>query len=324
MIVRHDKGTLGTSMPLTRDRGIHLLGRSVQESDKAVAVLNARREIVWINPSFKKMLGYQSEDVIGRPLVSVLVSKATPSATRLSLERLVNAKRGGLEEINGHDKFGNEITLLIYTDHIRDIDENVTETIVTIHSNTPARMIQTLQNTVLEELVSGASLENVSEFICKKAEFITRDVISTILRVDQNGLLHPLAAPSLPQYYSDALDGIAIGPSVGSCGTAAYFGEPVLVDDIETNPLWAPYKGLALSHAGPRSLLPWACVPAGPFPSSCGMVGLPALSPSTSAKSEAPAICTRRSSRPASISAPWRSSNMRPRSTSIALPISTC
>ena len=246
MIVRHDKDTLERSMPLTRDRGIQLLGRSVQESDKAVAVLNARREIVWINPSFTKMLGYQSEDVIGRPLTSVLISKATPSAVRLSLERLVNAKRGGLEEINGRDKFGNEITLLIYTDHIRDIDENVTETIVTIHSNTPARMIQTLQNNVLEELVSGASLESVSEFICKKAEFITRDVISTILRVDQNGLLRPLAAPSLPQYYSDALDGIAIGPSVGSCGTAAYFGEPVLVDDIETNPLWAPYKGLAL------------------------------------------------------------------------------
>lgn len=246
MIVRHDKNTLERDMPLARDRGIQLLGRSVQESDKAVAVLNGRREIVWINPSFTKMLGYQSEDVIGRPLVSVLVGKATPSAVRLSLERLVNAKRGGLEEITGNDKFGNEITLLIYTDHIRDIDENITETIVTIHSNTPARMIQTLQNHVLEELVSGASLENVAEFICKKAEFITRDVISSILRVDQNGLLHPLAAPSLPQYYSDALDGLAIGPTVGSCGTAAYFGEPVLVEDIETNPLWGPYKGLAL------------------------------------------------------------------------------
>lgn len=257
MIVRHDKNTLERDMPLARDRGIQLLGRSVQESDKAVAVLNGRREIVWINPSFTKMLGYQSEDVIGRPLVSVLVGKATPSAVRLSLERLVNAKRGGLEEITGNDKFGNEITLLIYTDHIRDIDENITETIVTIHSNTPARMIQTLQNHVLEELVSGASLENVAEFICKKAEFITRDVISSILRVDQNGLLHPLAAPSLPQYYSDALDGLAIGPTVGSCGTAAYFGEPVLVEDIETNPLWGPYKGLAL----PLGLKAWWSVP---------------------------------------------------------------
>ncbi|WP_448951948.1 EAL domain-containing protein [Labrys neptuniae] len=233
-------------MPLTRDRGSQLFERSVQEGDKAVVVLNARREIVWINPSFTKMLGYLSEEVVGRSLVPVLVGKATPTAARVSLERLINAKRGSLEEINGLDKFGNEITLLIYTDHIRDIDENVTETIVTFHSNTPARMIQSLQNNVLEELVSGTSLESVSEFICRKAEFITRDVVSTILRVDQNGLMHPIAAPSLPRYYSDALDGIAIGPTVGSCGTAAFFGEPVLVEDIETSPLWTPYKGLAL------------------------------------------------------------------------------
>jgi diguanylate cyclase (GGDEF)-like protein len=58
--------------------------------------------------------------------------------------------------------------------------------------------------------------------------------------------LHPLAGPQLPAHYSTALDGLAIGPCVGSCGTAAYLGRPVTVVDIESDPLWADFRALAL------------------------------------------------------------------------------
>ena len=56
------------------------------------------------------------------------------------------------------------------------------------------------------------------------------------------------AAPSLPSEYVQAIDGAAIGPCVGSCGTAAFRREPVHVADIATDPLWADYKQLALPH----------------------------------------------------------------------------
>jgi diguanylate cyclase (GGDEF)-like protein len=56
------------------------------------------------------------------------------------------------------------------------------------------------------------------------------------------------AAPSLPATYTHAIDGTLIGPNVGSCGTAAYFGTPIVVADIATDPLWKDYKELALSH----------------------------------------------------------------------------
>jgi diguanylate cyclase (GGDEF)-like protein/PAS domain S-box-containing protein len=52
-------------------------------------------------------------------------------------------------------------------------------------------------------------------------------------------------APSLPDFYNTAIDGIAIGVGVGSCGTAAFTGERVVVTDIATHPFWAPYKELA-------------------------------------------------------------------------------
>ena len=71
-------------------------------------------------------------------------------------------------------------------------------------------------------------------------------VVCSVLAVDSGGRLRPLASPSLPSHYSDALDGIEIGPGVGSCGTAAYLGQPVAVTDIATDPLWADYKSLPL------------------------------------------------------------------------------
>jgi PAS domain S-box-containing protein len=57
------------------------------------------------------------------------------------------------------------------------------------------------------------------------------------------------AAPSLPKAYSDAIDGLTIGPSEGSCGTAASRAEPVIVSDISTDPLWEKYRDLASKHS---------------------------------------------------------------------------
>jgi GAF domain-containing protein len=56
------------------------------------------------------------------------------------------------------------------------------------------------------------------------------------------------AAPSLPREYVEAIDGSAIGPKHGSCGTAMYRGEPVIVTDILTDSLWEDYKDLAIAH----------------------------------------------------------------------------
>ena len=67
-----------------------------------------------------------------------------------------------------------------------------------------------------------------------------------MLHVDSDGLIHPLGGPSLPDDYSRELDGIAIGPDIGSCGSAAYYGTPVLAEDLDTDPRWQPYKARPL------------------------------------------------------------------------------
>jgi GAF domain-containing protein len=75
------------------------------------------------------------------------------------------------------------------------------------------------------------------------------DIRTSILLTDgdRKHLLHG-AAPSLPRAYCEAIHGLVIGPSAGSCGTAAYMGHSIFVTDIATDPLWIDFRDLALPH----------------------------------------------------------------------------
>ena len=94
-----------------------------------------------------------------------------------------------------------------------------------------------------------AELSNVLNDLLRAVEAQSEGLLASVLLVDVDGehLRHG-AAPSLPQAYSAAIDGIPIGPGVGSCGTAAYVGHPVYVTDIENDLFWANYRDLALAH----------------------------------------------------------------------------
>src|SRR5207245_4902491 len=89
----------------------------------------------------------------------------------------------------------------------------------------------------------------ILDAVCRLVEELASDSLSSILLLDPNAnRLRHGAAPSLPSLYTEAIDGLAIGPSTGSCGTAAYRAEPVIVSDIARDPLWADYRDLALAH----------------------------------------------------------------------------
>jgi PAS domain S-box-containing protein len=101
---------------------------------------------------------------------------------------------------------------------------------------------------ILEMVAKGDSLEQILDALCRLVEEQAPGVLASVLLLERNLLRHG-GGPSLPKAYTNAIDGAAIGPSAGSCGTAAYRGEQVIVADIETDPLWANYRDLALPHS---------------------------------------------------------------------------
>lgn len=102
------------------------------------------------------------------------------------------------------------------------------------------------QNVILQMIAKGDSLERTAERLCLEVENLAPGVICSVLTLDNAGSLRPLAALSLPEEYSEALDGLPIGPNVGSCGTAAYLRSDVVVTEIETDTRWGEFKHVAI------------------------------------------------------------------------------
>jgi len=111
-----------------------------------------------------------------------------------------------------------------------------------------AESLLAAEKRILEMVAKGDSLTEILDSLCRLVEEPAKGVLASILLLDGDRLRHG-GAPSLPKAYTDAINGAVIGPSAGSCGTAAYRGEPVIVEDIATDPLWADYRDLALPHS---------------------------------------------------------------------------
>lgn len=107
--------------------------------------------------------------------------------------------------------------------------------------------IYTYRNSILEMMAQGRPLPDVLKGLISFTEETFPDLLCSVLLLDKSGKhLYTGAAPSLPEFYNQAIDGVRIGSDVGSCGTAAYTGRPIIVSDIDTHPYWKNYKSLAL------------------------------------------------------------------------------
>jgi PAS domain S-box-containing protein len=127
-----------------------------------------------------------------------------------------------------------------------DID-NYIGTTVDITARKHAEALLAGEKRLLEMVARGDSLPLILDALCRLVEELSSGALSSILLLDGTQLRHG-AAPSLPQGYVDAIDGSSIGPLAGSCGTAAYRAQAVIVSDIATDPLWADYRDVALAH----------------------------------------------------------------------------
>ena len=106
------------------------------------------------------------------------------------------------------------------------------------------------QQALLEGIAKGEPLADSLAAICRFAEVRGTGMLASILVLDRTGRhLRHGAAPSLPAEYCRAIDGVEIGPAVGSCGTAAYRHAQVIVSDISVDPLWQNFRDLAARHS---------------------------------------------------------------------------
>lgn len=110
----------------------------------------------------------------------------------------------------------------------------------------PQRQGAGFRSQVLELLVQGAPLQDILEAMLRGLEQQRPGALCSLMLLDGQGqYFEQVFAPSLPAFYRAALTGLAIGPGLGSCGSAAYSGARVIVEDIATHPFWTAYTTLA-------------------------------------------------------------------------------
>lgn len=129
---------------------------------------------------------------------------------------------------------------------------NVGGAIVAHTEITERKMAQQLlawEKSALELIVGAKPLHEILDQLMLDLEAQTPGAVCSVLLLDEDGVhLRHGGAPSLPEAYNRAISGLAIGPAVGSCGTAAYENRQVIVSDISTDPLWAAFRELAREH----------------------------------------------------------------------------
>ncbi len=112
-----------------------------------------------------------------------------------------------------------------------------------------ARALLDSYSRVFEMIARGYALERILEELVRTMERLSEGMIGSVLILDgASGRARHGAAPNLSPEYWRAIDGLSIGPGIGSCGTAMHTGRQVVVSDIATDPLWEHYRALALPH----------------------------------------------------------------------------
>src|SRR5437773_3599072 len=218
----------------------------INASPDAICVIDADAKYVLVNPAGVKLAGRPERELIGSSIAD----------TYLPEERYLLVDR--LEKLKAEGSFRFERKFLRENDEVIPVEVSLSalrgryyQAIIRDISQRKRReALLAGENRILEMLAKGDSLADILDLLCLLVEEQSTGVLASVLLMDANGKqLRHGGAPNLPKAYTEAIDGAFIGASVGSCGTAAYRAEQVIVSDIATDPLWTDFCELALAHS---------------------------------------------------------------------------
>lgn len=224
----------------------------IEHSVDAIALVDSQGKVLYVSPSIQRLLDYTPEELLGR-VAFELIHPDDQAKTMAVLGAVVQQPGASqMVEYRLLHKDGSWRWMEATATNMLH-DPQIGAIIGNFHDITERKRVEFLlegQSRVLEIVAQGAALQEALEALVHLIEELSpNNVLASILLLDEDGMhLRHGAAPSLPDSYNTAIDGIAIGPTVGSCGTAAYTKQRVIVTDIANDPLWTDFRQLALSH----------------------------------------------------------------------------
>jgi diguanylate cyclase (GGDEF)-like protein/PAS domain S-box-containing protein len=202
-----------------------------------------------VSDSFAKFFGFRHDEVVGRSMSAADIRLWVYAEHRLQWKELLerDGEVAGLET-SLRRKDGSVVTVLI-SGKVVEIDGErcVIANAHDISERHRSDARERLRSDILEKLARGLDLPALFDTLVRGIEAEQPGCVASIMLVDDEGRLRTGAAPNLPESYLAAMDGRQIGDGVGSCGTAAFRGELVVVEDIQNHPYWVRCRSLAAS-----------------------------------------------------------------------------
>jgi PAS domain S-box-containing protein len=225
--------------------------RVLAEQSSLGIVIHKDFVVRYANPALVTLFGYgRTAEVIGRDLRGVLAPSDRPR-----VEGYVTGRRQGEPvppryRCQAVRKDGTRLWVEVTASPVAWGGEAaVLATVADVTERNRSEELAGDQTRLAQMIARGAPLPELLDALTRMIEGHSDGMLASILLLDPDGVhLRHGAAPSLPASYTSAIDGLTIGPDVGSCGSAAFLGEPVVVSKIETDARWIPFRELARSH----------------------------------------------------------------------------
>jgi len=252
-VTRHDEighliGGFNTLLKTLAQRET-LLKQILDTSSVAIFVVDMQGRITQANQRMAEMFGCTVDTLVGGEYVALV----HPSERDTGRQQMLALLASEIPSVDLHrlywrhdqTEFWGHLTGQRFVD-ADGAERGLVGVIADVTGRIQAEKYEQFRSHTLEFLAAGDPLPSVLEAIVRGVEQLKPTMLCSVLLLDRDGKhLGQAIAPSLPAFYNAAIDGLEIGPGVGSCGTAAFTGERVIVEDIANHPYWAPYQELA-------------------------------------------------------------------------------
>jgi len=214
---------------------------------------NLETDYVYFSPRWKSMLGYSETEL--ENIFNTWEQLVHPDDKEPVLKKVQDYLSDRTEsfevEMRMLHKNGHEVNILSRGFLVkRESDAKpirLVGTHVDISERIKAKLFDENSAKILEMIAIGDSVSEIYDAIALMYEARHPGMRCSLVELHGNKLMHG-GAPSIPEEYCNALNGLVYGPDIGSCGTSTYTGKQVLVENIETDYKWANLKQVALPH----------------------------------------------------------------------------
>lgn len=213
-----------------------------------ISWLNIEGDIIYVNEAAYTALGYTEEEVYQLKIFDI-DEHYTPEIWRTHFLGLKTLGSKTFETVH-RKKDGSLLPVEINANYIEYNGQEYNCAVVRpIAERKRAEQREHVKNEVLNLVAHQAPLKEILGYLASGVEKENPEKQCSILLLDETKqYLRNYVSPSLPAGYTDAIENLKIGPNVGSCGTAAFRGTPVIVENIQTDALWENFRDIAANY----------------------------------------------------------------------------